>query len=61
MPRPRKPANPFRHFLSSSEVILHVVLMYRVCGALAQAGSVAGVATSAMNPAPSIGPIWSIR
>lgn len=28
MPRPRKPANPFRYFHSSPEVIRRVVLMY---------------------------------
>ena len=28
MPRPRKPANPFRYFHSSPEVIPLVVLMY---------------------------------
>jgi putative transposase len=28
MPRPRKPASPFRHFNSSPEVIRLVVLMY---------------------------------
>ena len=28
MPRPRKPANPFRYFNSSPEVIRLVVLMY---------------------------------
>lgn len=28
MPRPRKPANPFRYFRSSPEVIRLVVMMY---------------------------------
>lgn len=28
MPRPRKPASPFRHFNSSPEVIRRVVIMY---------------------------------
>ena len=32
MPRPRKPASPFRYFNSWPEIIRLVVLMYVLCG-----------------------------